>query len=219
MDPYAWSWNPEALLVVPLLTVAYLVADSPAPRAVVADRLLPRRDGAPRRRDVSPVHTLAVHYLLTVHLLQNVVLAEWAPLLVVLGIPPALALALTRPPDRPRAHASGLSPLPLWLANYMLWHLPWVYDAALENPNTFLHLEHATYFLTGVARGGASSSTRRTDSAQAHGPATCSQPSSSEAPSASCWPSYPTRSTTSTSTAHHRVGALAAGALATRLEC
>jgi putative membrane protein len=41
--------------------------------------------------------------------------------------------------------------LPVWLANYMLWHLPWIYDAALENPETLLHLEHAMYFLTGVA--------------------------------------------------------------------
>ena len=26
MDPYAWSWNPEALLLVPLLTAAYFLA-------------------------------------------------------------------------------------------------------------------------------------------------------------------------------------------------
>jgi cytochrome c oxidase assembly factor CtaG len=41
--------------------------------------------------------------------------------------------------------------LPLWLANYMVWHLPWIYDAALERPATLLHVEHAMYFLTGVA--------------------------------------------------------------------
>ena len=33
----------------------------------------------------------------------------------------------------------------------MVWHLPWIYDAALENPNTLLHLEHAMYFVTGLA--------------------------------------------------------------------
>ncbi len=32
----------------------------------------------------------------------------------------------------------------------MLWHLPWLYDTALENPHTLLHLEHALYFATGV---------------------------------------------------------------------
>jgi cytochrome c oxidase assembly factor CtaG len=41
--------------------------------------------------------------------------------------------------------------LPVWLANYMVWHLPWIYDAALESPNGLLHLEHAMYFATGIA--------------------------------------------------------------------
>jgi putative membrane protein len=91
-----------------------------------------------------------MHYLLTVHLFQNVVLAEWAPLLLVLGIPPALATHLTRP-RLVRGLTHPAVALPLWLANYMLWHLPWIYDAALENPNTLLHLEHALYFLTGIA--------------------------------------------------------------------
>ncbi len=99
---------------------------------------------------VTPIHTLGMHYLLTMHLLQNVVLAEWAPLLVVLGIPPALAAAIARP-GVVRALTHPAVALPLWLANYMVWHLPWIYDAALENPSTLLHLEHAMYFVTGLA--------------------------------------------------------------------
>lgn len=99
---------------------------------------------------VTPIHSLAMHYLLTVHLLQNVVLAEWAPLLVVLGISPALAATLTRP-ALVQWVTSPFVALPLWLGNYMVWHLPWVYDAALERPDSLLHLEHALYFLTGVA--------------------------------------------------------------------
>ena len=91
-----------------------------------------------------------MHYLLTMHLLQNVVLAEWAPLLVVLGLPPALAATLARP-RAVRALTHPAVALPLWLVNYMVWHLPWVYDTALENPHTLLHLEHALYFLTGIA--------------------------------------------------------------------
>ena len=150
MDPYAWSWNPEALVLVPLLTASYLLAV--------------RRYPAPRWRvvcflsamvlllavTITPLETLATNYLLTVHLLQNVVLAEWAPLLVVLGIPPTLAATLARP-GVVRAFTHPAVALPLWLANYMLWHLPWLYDTALENPHTLLHLEHALYFLTGVA--------------------------------------------------------------------
>jgi putative membrane protein len=149
VDPYAWSWNPEALVVVPFLTVAYLVGvrRHPAPWWRIACFL-----GAVALLvavSVTPVHTLGVHYLLTVHLLQNVVLAEWAPLLVVLGIPPALAAALTRR-SVTRALTHPAVALPLWLANYMLWHLPWIYDTALEHQGSLLHLEHACYFTTGV---------------------------------------------------------------------
>lgn len=149
MHPYAWSWNPEALVLVPLLTAAYLLAVRryPAPRwriacFVCAMALLVAVS-------VTPVHTLGMHYLLTVHLLQNVVLAEWAPLLVVLAISPPLAVALTRPTAL-RALTHPAVALPLWLANYMLWHLPWLYDAALERQGSLLHVEHACYFVTGI---------------------------------------------------------------------
>jgi cytochrome c oxidase assembly factor CtaG len=91
---------------------------------------------------ITPLETIALNYLLSIHLLQNVVLAEWAPALLVLGIPPALAEALPRVPAVPA--------LLLWVANYGVWHLPWVYDAALRNPHTLLHLEHALYFATGL---------------------------------------------------------------------
>ena len=149
MDPYAWSWNPETIVILGF-AVAYVLSL--------------RRYAAPTWRiacfvgatllllavTATPIHTLGMHYLLTMHLLQNVVLAEWAPLLVVLGIPPALAAAIARP-HAIRALTHPAVALPLWLANYMVWHLPWIYDAALENPNTLLHLEHATYFATGLA--------------------------------------------------------------------
>ena len=83
-----------------------------------------------------------MNYLLSMHLLQNVVLAEWAPLLVVLGIPPALAAASRGLGTIPALTHPAVA-LPLWLGNYMLCHRPWVYDAALGNPNALLHLEHA----------------------------------------------------------------------------
>ena len=96
---------------------------------------------------VTPLDSLSYH-LLSMHLVQNVVLAEWAPALLVLGVPPALAgriaalravRFLTRPPLA----------LALWLATYYLWHLPVAYDAALERP-ALLHLEHACYLAAGL---------------------------------------------------------------------
>jgi putative membrane protein len=146
-DPYAWSVHGEALLAVALLAAAYLYGT--------------RRERVSRARlasfwagvalltasAVTPLDALSFH-LLSMHLLQNVVLAEWAPALVVFGIPPGLAARiarlapvtfLTRPPVA----------LTLWLGTYFVWHLPWLYDAALRNPWTLLHLEHALYFAAG----------------------------------------------------------------------
>jgi len=149
VDPYSWSWNAEALVVLGL-TAAYVLAI--------------RRTYAPAWRiacfvgamamlltvSVTPIHTLGMHYLLTMHLLQNVVLAEWAPLLVVLAIPGALAAAIAGPGAVLTITYPAVA-LPLWLANYMVWHLPWLYDTALDNPSTLLHLEHTMYFVTGLA--------------------------------------------------------------------
>ena len=148
MDPYAWSWNAEALVVLGL-TVAYLAAVRH--HAVGRWQISSFLGAMVLLLAVSstPIHTLGMHYLLTMHLLQNVVLAEWAPLLVVLGIPPALAASMARP-RVVRALTHPAVALPVWLANYMVWHLPWIYDAALEHPSTLLHLEHAAYFVTGL---------------------------------------------------------------------
>lgn len=87
---------------------------------------------------------LAVHTFLWAHLLQNVVLAEWAPALLVLAIPPVAAGA------RDFAFFRPLIALPHWIATYFLWHLPWAYDGALHHPHSLLHVEHVSYLLAGM---------------------------------------------------------------------
>ena len=89
---------------------------------------------------------LALHTFLWAHLLQNVVLAEWAPALLVLAIPPKLAARL-----RGFVLFRPLVALPLWIATYFVWHLPWIYDFGLEHPHSVLHVEHLTYLAAGVA--------------------------------------------------------------------
>ncbi|HET9288203.1 MAG TPA: cytochrome c oxidase assembly protein [Gaiella sp.] len=147
MPPDAWSWSAEALVPVALAAV-YLTAT--------------RRSRRPWRTAasvagcgllvavlVTPLDTLAREYLVWAHLLQNVVLAEWAPLLLVLGIPPDLAGRLSRR----RAVALLTHPLvalPLWVATYAAWHVPALYDAALRHQHSLLPLEHATYVVSGI---------------------------------------------------------------------
>jgi cytochrome c oxidase assembly factor CtaG len=148
-DPYAWTWNEETIVLVAGLSVWYVLAV--------------RRTGTGRWRPacfalamlmllavgVTPLHEISVHYLLWIHLLQNVVLAEWAPLLLVLSLPPAVAVAVARPPAM-RVLTHPLVALPLWIANYALWHVPALYDAAVHREHTLLHLEHLTYLVTGI---------------------------------------------------------------------
>lgn len=98
---------------------------------------------------VTPLDTLAREYLVWAHLLQNVVLAEWAPLLLVLGLTPALGERLSRP-RLVRLLTHPVVALPLWVGTYALWHVPALYDAALRHPHSLLALEHATYVLSGV---------------------------------------------------------------------
>ena len=75
---------------------------------------------------VTPLHPIALHYLLSIHLLQNVVLAEWAPALCVIGLPAALPV--------PRRLTHPFVALPIWVATYFAWHVPAFYDAALRHP-------------------------------------------------------------------------------------
>ena len=148
MSPYEWGWDAEALGLVPALSLAYLVAlrRFPASRARVAaffaGQLLILAVF------LTPVQTIALRYLLTMHLLQNVVLAEWAPALIVAGLSPALAARFARP-QAVRVLTSPFVALPIWLAVYFAWHLPWPYDTALRHPGSLLHVEHVSYLLAG----------------------------------------------------------------------
>ncbi|HUP31450.1 MAG TPA: cytochrome c oxidase assembly protein [Gaiellaceae bacterium] len=141
-DPYAWSWNPEALLVIPAMAIGYAWALRRFPAAPWRVACFAAALVLLLAVTITPVETIAANYLLSVHLIQNVVLAEWAPLLAVLGIPAALA---ARAP-----HVPAVPALAVWVVNYGVWHLPWIYDAALRHPHSLLHLEHAMYFATGI---------------------------------------------------------------------
>jgi cytochrome c oxidase assembly factor CtaG len=149
VSPYAWQADVDTTVVVPALSLIYL--------------FLVGRYGASRRRVVayagsmillaaafwSPLHQLGLHYLLTAHLLQNVILAEWAPLLAVLGISAPMARAFAR--SRTWQLLTHPAPaLGLWLVNYFAWHVPAVYDAALRRQDWLIHIEHACYFGTGI---------------------------------------------------------------------
>jgi cytochrome c oxidase assembly factor CtaG len=143
------SWNPAWEEAAALVLVAFAYGAAVRGYGISTPR---RRafDGAlliALAALVSPLATLALHYFLWAHLLQNVALAEWAPALAVLGLSPAIAAALARKAVI-AALTHPLVALPLWLAAYGIWHIPALYDAALRH-RLLLDLEHASYVVTG----------------------------------------------------------------------
>jgi cytochrome c oxidase assembly factor CtaG len=98
----------------------------------------------------SPLETIAIHYLLLVHLLQNVMIADWAPPLLVLGLTPAMRAAVAERGGRPVGFLTRpLVALPLWLAVWYGVHLPAFYDYALRHP-WLLNLEHGALIFAGL---------------------------------------------------------------------
>src|SRR3954470_7874766 len=121
-SPYTWQADLDTTLVVPALALLYLFLAGRY--GTTADRATSFA-GAIVLLAVAfwtPLHHLGLHYLLTAHLLQNVILAEWAPLLTVLGISPAMATAASRCKGF-RIVVHPAVALPVWLANYFAWHV------------------------------------------------------------------------------------------------
>jgi cytochrome c oxidase assembly factor CtaG len=102
---------------------------------------------------VSPLDALGEEYLFSAHMVQHLLLGDIAPLLTLL----ALSRVILRPATRRLArveralgpHAHPVCALVLFLALTYVWHIPALYNAALEQPP--LHaLEHASFFTAGT---------------------------------------------------------------------
>lgn len=96
----------------------------------------------------SPLETIAVEYLVLFHLLQNVMISDWAPPLLILGLTPSMRAALAARLGRQFARiARPIVALPVWLLGWYVIHLGTVYDTLLRN-TVLLNVEHL--FLIGI---------------------------------------------------------------------
>jgi cytochrome c oxidase assembly factor CtaG len=142
-SPYAFSFEPLFLALGALALVLYgrAARAEPAPRGNIVLFVLGVLLIAGALN--SPLETLAADYLLLVHLLQNVMIADWAPPLLILGLTPAMRAAVARRGGRPFAFLTRPKvALPVWLVGWYGIHLALFYDFALGNPWA-LNLEHA----------------------------------------------------------------------------
>jgi putative membrane protein len=100
---------------------------------------------------LSPVDTIGESRLFWVHMVQHLLIGDLAPLLILLGLSgpilrPVLAVA---PFARLRVLASPFVALPIWVLVFYGWHVPPMYEAALDNG--FVHgLEHVSFFTAGM---------------------------------------------------------------------
>jgi cytochrome c oxidase assembly factor CtaG len=94
----------------------------------------------------SPLETIASKYLLLIHLLQNGLIADLAPLLVLLGLTPAMREELNRRGLR-RLRTRWI--LPIWLLAWYCTHIAPFYDWALRT-GWGLNVEHAILIAAGL---------------------------------------------------------------------
>src|SRR3954454_16271104 len=94
----------------------------------------------------SPLETIASKYLLLIHLLQNGLIADLAPLLVLLGLTPRMRAEIGRRGlDRLRTRWI----LPIWLGAWYLTHIAVFYNWALRT-GWGLNVEHAILIAAGL---------------------------------------------------------------------
>lgn len=154
--PADWTFDPLQLAPVVLATLAY------AMRA----RTL-RRRGTPMAgwrvalfatgivllllAFASPVASLGERELFSLHMLQHVVVGDLAPLCLLGGLsgPMLRPLLALRPVERLRVLANPAVALPIWAVNLYVWHVPFLYEAAVRHSAVHA-LEHVFFFTAGL---------------------------------------------------------------------
>src|SRR3954470_9613838 len=151
------SWSFEPFQIVPTAVAAFLYARR-------ARTLALRGTPVPLWRQwlfwtgialvllalLSPIDAFGEDSFFFVHMLQHVILGDLAPLCFVAGLTgpilrPVLAL---RPFDRLRVLTHPLVALPLWALDLCIWHIPFLYEAALHHSAVHA-LEHFMFFSCG----------------------------------------------------------------------
>jgi cytochrome c oxidase assembly factor CtaG len=147
--PSSFTFEPLLLALTVVAGVVYLRAARrerpPAWRIVLFSLGLLLIAGALN----SPLETIAANYLLLFHLLQNVMIADWAPPLLILGLTPSMRASVARAGGKPFAALTRPRvALPVWLVGWYAIHLALFYDFALRHAWT-LNIEHALLIAIG----------------------------------------------------------------------
>jgi putative membrane protein len=98
----------------------------------------------------SPIDAIGEKEFFFVHMAQHILIGEVAPLAMVAGLTgpllrPLLAYGIVQ---RLRVLAHPLVAWPIWAVSLYVWHIPFMYEAALHHDAVHV-LEHASFFTAG----------------------------------------------------------------------
>lgn len=153
-----WNWDPSIWIGFVMLVGAYYLASG---------RNRSRfRESAPIPRHqviwfgigvfvfalalVTPLDAISDHYLFSAHMVQHILLTLVAPPLVLIGTPGWMLRPFVRSPQLRAALRVLTNPIvafSVFNINFMLWHVPMLYEATLENEG--IHIaEHLLFIAT-----------------------------------------------------------------------
>jgi putative membrane protein len=155
----SWTFDPGALALVGLAAAAYVprwrrVRIKHGPRAAPIARLLAFAAGLLTliAALISPIDRLG-EQAFVMHMLQHILLLDVVPILLILSLTKVILRPATRRLQRleraagPLAHPAAA--VVLYVGVMWAWHIPALYDAALEHP--FVHaLEHTFFMSAGI---------------------------------------------------------------------
>ena len=152
----SWTLEPLQLIPIALLVVAY---------SVRARTLAHRGQPVPSWRIAlfalgiallviavaSPISEIGEEELFAFHMTQHLLLGDLAPLCILAGLTGPLLRPILALPGvmRLRVLANPFVAFPIWAVNLALWHVPTLYEGAVES--SALHaLEHVAFFSAGI---------------------------------------------------------------------
>jgi putative membrane protein len=152
----SWTLDPLQLAPIVLIAVAY---------AVRARTLARREQPVPGWRVAlfalgiallvvavtSPIAVIGEEELFSFHMVQHLLIGDLAPLCLLAGLTGPLLRPILALPGvmRLRVLANPLIAFPIWATNLVLWHVPSLYESAVET--SAIHaLEHICFFTAGL---------------------------------------------------------------------